>query len=218
MDEEEDLDTWPAFVDVLTAAVMFLVLGFVALTTERIRTNYLLRQQKIDRVRQDELDAATIGGGIRDELGEVLQSVDGAECKRERWEIVCTFKNHLTFAEADWTLRSEAARDLLDRFGKILKRHVDDHKLSKIVVEGHTDPKPMFHRGMTNWELSSARAGHIVRFLRDRAGIPGQSIEAIGLAEFRPPPGASSDEDKRFVAIRLHVDGSRLEREASPGN
>jgi chemotaxis protein MotB len=55
-----------------------------------------------------------------------------------------------------------------------------------IHVEGHTDDKPInTPQYPSNWELSSARAGSIVRLLIDM-GIQSQRLAAIGYAANRP--------------------------------
>ena len=217
MHEEDDLDVWPAFVDVLTSAVMFLVLGFVALAIGQIHAQREKQQREIaarrDRVVRDSERAREVGDPVKIELHGVVSAVDGAGCDRKGWEVVCTFRDRLTFDSGQWVLRSEEPRRLLRAFGKSVKRYIDQDQVSEVIVEGHTDPVPMVTRGMTNWELSSARAGHIVQLLRADAGIPGEKLTALGYAEFKPPEGAITNEQKRFVAIRVKLRGSQLAAE-----
>lgn len=56
-----------------------------------------------------------------------------------------------------------------------------------ITVEGHTDSVPVRRnvRYPSNWELSSARAGSVVRYLQAN-GIRGDRLKAIGYADTRP--------------------------------
>ena len=54
-----------------------------------------------------------------------------------------------------------------------------------IEVEGHTDDIPIGVSYPSNWELSSARASSVVRYLIDR-GIPAERLKASGFAETRP--------------------------------
>lgn len=55
-----------------------------------------------------------------------------------------------------------------------------------ISVEGHTDSLPISNeRFPSNWELSSARAISVVRFLQEQ-GLPQERMRAIGYAETRP--------------------------------
>lgn len=53
-------------------------------------------------------------------------------------------------------------------------------------VDGHTDRRPISTaRFPSNWELSTARALAIVKFLRDQ-GVPAQRLAATGFGEFHP--------------------------------
>ncbi|MFQ5652671.1 MAG: OmpA family protein [bacterium] len=81
---------------------------------------------------------------------------------------------------------SPAGIKVLRRVGDILKKTTD----RRIKVEGHTDNVPI-HRKLrdkfaTNWELSVARATHVVRFLQDEVGINATLLEAAGMGEYRP--------------------------------
>lgn len=53
-------------------------------------------------------------------------------------------------------------------------------------VDGHTDKIPIAtDRYRSNWELSSARAINVVRYLMER-GVPSERLAATGFAEFQP--------------------------------
>lgn len=56
-------------------------------------------------------------------------------------------------------------------------------------VEGHTDSTPISDESAaqfpSNWELSTARATTVVRFLEEN-GIPGQRLAAVGYGQHRP--------------------------------
>jgi len=53
-------------------------------------------------------------------------------------------------------------------------------------VTGHTDRRPIATREFpSNWELSSARAISVVRFLMAN-GLPAERLQAAGMAEFQP--------------------------------
>lgn len=55
-----------------------------------------------------------------------------------------------------------------------------------IEVEGHTDDSPIATAQFpSNWELSSARASNVVRFLITQ-GIDAKKLRAVGLADVRP--------------------------------
>lgn len=69
-------------------------------------------------------------------------------------------------------------------------------------VAGHTDSSRVVtpatqERFPTNWELSTARATNVVRFLEERGKIPGARLGALGFAEFRPTASNASEEGRQ---------------------
>lgn len=85
---------------------------------------------------------------------------------------------------------------VLKRVGDILK----DVKDKKIVVEGHTDNVPISpalkSRFPTNWELSTARAVVVVRYLQEKVGIDPALLWASGVSEYHPVSENSTTEGK----------------------
>jgi chemotaxis protein MotB len=85
--------------------------------------------------------------------------------------------------EADIT---PAGLKILERVGNILKG--TENKI--IRVEGHTDNvaihSKLQEKFPTNWELSTARAINVVRFLQDNTGIEPARLQAIGMSEYHP--------------------------------
>ncbi len=64
-------------------------------------------------------------------------------------------------------------------------------------VDGHTDIKPITNALFaSNWELSSARAISVVRYLIDQ-GVPANRLVAAGFGEFQPIEASDSDEALR---------------------
>jgi chemotaxis protein MotB len=70
-------------------------------------------------------------------------------------------------------------------------------------VEGHTDNVPVTtERYASNWELSSARATAVLRYLVDDGDVDPSTVFAAGYGEFRP------------VASNLTPEGRALNRRA----
>jgi chemotaxis protein MotB len=64
-------------------------------------------------------------------------------------------------------------------------------------VDGHTDIRPILTPEFpSNWELSSARAISVVRYLMEN-GVPANRLVAAGFAEFQPLDAGDSDEALR---------------------
>jgi chemotaxis protein MotB len=87
-------------------------------------------------------------------------------------------------------------KKVLERVGEILKQ-VKDRQIN---VEGHTDNVPISSRLRdkfpTNWELSTARATNVVRYLKEKVGLDPRLLVAGGFAEFRPVEPNDTEEGK----------------------
>ncbi|HEX5100335.1 MAG TPA: OmpA family protein [Polyangiaceae bacterium] len=71
-----------------------------------------------------------------------------------------------------------------------------------IQVGGHTDRTRVVNpetqeRFPTNWELSTARATNVVRFLEERGKVPGARLVATGFAQYRPVAGNASEKERQ---------------------
>lgn len=65
-------------------------------------------------------------------------------------------------------------------------------------IEGHTDNVPIHNsRFASNWELSTARATEIVRFLITEQNFPPERLSAAGYAEFHPVADNLTEEGRR---------------------
>jgi chemotaxis protein MotB len=73
---------------------------------------------------------------------------------------------------------------------QVMAESLKDSKEQDIVVEGHTDDVPISpalqQRFPSNWELSTARAAAVVRFLQEQAGIKPERLSARGYSYYRP--------------------------------
>ncbi|OIQ77896.1 chemotaxis protein LafU [mine drainage metagenome] len=96
------------------------------------------------------------------------------------------------------TLAPEGMR-LLEAISPALRDLPND-----LLVEGHTNTvavRPKFYP--TEWELSSARAVTVVRFLIEQMGISAKRMGATGYADQHPLLPAS---DPRSVSVNRRVD------------
>lgn len=74
------------------------------------------------------------------------------------------------------------AREVLDQLVRLVAK-TDSH----LLVEGHTDNRPIHTtRYPSNWELSTARAVTVVRYLIERGRLPAARLSAAGYADSKP--------------------------------
>ena len=88
-----------------------------------------------------------------------------------------------------------------------------------IRVEGHTDNKPINTVAFySNWELSAARAGSVVRVLQAQ-GVGPERLAVIGYGDTRPVQPNDSDQgrnaNRRVVVVILSTE---LQRQKTPGD
>lgn len=100
----------------------------------------------------------------------------------ERGLVIIISDKDVLFKSGSAELTDEAKK-ILEKVGKLI---VERFAMHIIKVEGHTDSVPITGRYPSNWELSSARASSIVRYLIDRFKIMPNLMAAIGYADTRP--------------------------------
>jgi chemotaxis protein MotB len=87
----------------------------------------------------------------------------------------------ILFNSGDARLLPESM-DVLDRVAKVLANQSGKN----ILVEGHSDSVPIANgKYASNWELSAARAGAVVRFFVDK-GVEPHRLAAVGRADNVP--------------------------------
>lgn len=120
------------------------------------------------------------------------------------------FKDMLTVEVAEQLFFDSGRATLKDSGKAVLKKVADALKSyadKAIRVVGHTDNVPIARslqkRFPSNWELSSARATTVVRFLQE-AGIEPERLVATGRAEYAPV-AANDSEDGRQKNRRIEI-------------
>ena len=75
----------------------------------------------------------------------------------------------------------------------------------EIRVEGHTDDVPIETALFpSNWELSTARATYVIKYLVSKFGFPPNRLSAAGYGEFRPvAPNSTSDGRARNRRVEI---------------
>lgn len=121
-----------------------------------------------------------------------------------RGETVEEITSDLLFAPGSADLTpSGLAR--IDAAAARLRRDFAGHRVR---VEGHTDSQPigpfLRDRFATNWELSTARATTVVRYLQDVHGVDPARIEAVGMGAYAPV-STNDTEDGRSRNRRVRI-------------
>lgn len=137
-----------------------------------------------------------VKGELKNSLEGELSSGDVGIERRGR-ELVVDVADKVLFEVGDAEV-SDRGKDVLKRVAQALakrKEHV-------VQVRGHTDNAAITspttrERFPTNWELSTARATNVVRFLQDSGQIAGQRLMAAGFAQYQPVSSNASEAGRR---------------------
>jgi chemotaxis protein MotB len=124
---------------------------------------------------------------------------------------ITEMKNRLTMTMVDKIIFpsgsaqiSKAGKKVLDKVVSILK----DIKDKRIQIEGHTDNvrivSELKNRYPTNWELSTARATEVVRYLQEHGGIDPSLLSATGYGEHKPV-APNDTEEGRHLNRRIEI-------------
>jgi chemotaxis protein MotB len=109
---------------------------------------------------------------------------DQVRIKELQGQLTVTLIDEIVFSSGSAQMNAKG-RETLEKIIGTLQSVTD----KRIVIRGYTDNEPIGHelrqRYPSNWELSTARASDVVRFLQAK-GIDPMRLEASGFAEYQP--------------------------------
>jgi chemotaxis protein MotB len=109
------------------------------------------------------------------------------------------FQSEVLFPSGSASLTAEglAAMDQIATAIIDLARQIPKEIDWSLQVDGHTDVRPIASREFpSNWELSTARAASVVKYLITR-GVPPNRLVAAGYGEFQPLEEGTTEEQLR---------------------
>jgi chemotaxis protein MotB len=151
------------------------------------------QQQSFQHLKQ-EIDRWSQSHGLASEVETVIQ---------QRGLVIRLLTDKVLFDSGQAELKPQA-QPILGRVAELLRTETHN----PIAVEGHTDDVPITGSVYpTNWELSTARASRVVRFLVG-AGVGAGRLSAAGYADLHPiatnatPDGRSHNRRVEIVLLR----------------
>jgi chemotaxis protein MotB len=119
-----------------------------------------------------------------------LQNVSkGVRVTNSERGLIISFPDTGLFAPCSVELRQEG-KPVLDALGEAMLK-----MSSPVRVEGHTDPHPC-SAWPSNWELSTARACAVIRYLTQHFNFNPARLSAAGYASYRPVDTNDSEEGR----------------------
>ena len=153
-------------------------------------------QNKVIRLLDD--TKKTIETSLKDEIA--AQEIELVELE-DTLKVV--FVDKILFDSGSIDINEKGKKLLL-----VVAESVRGHKDQKVVVEGHTDNRPLGptlkEKFPSNWELSTARAAAVVRFLQKEGRLQPQRLSARGYS-FYQPVASNNTEEGRHQNRRIEI-------------
>lgn len=155
---------------------------------------------RMQQIAQEKERIQKAGGGLRSELKSQIENQD-VTVSEAGDQLVIKLTDRIPLESGQQGLGAQA-REILDKIALALKKFPD----RAARIEGHTDNIPLRPGGRfaSNWELSAARAAEAVRYLQEHGDIPGERLQALGLADTRPIV-SNSTAANRAINRRLEI-------------
>jgi chemotaxis protein MotB len=148
-------------------------------------------QQKDQKISDLERTRAEIENSLKEQIAQKNIKIEEIEGK-----LKVTFVDKILFDSGSTKIKPKGREVLLT-----LADSFQDNKGQSIVVEGHTDNVQigfaLQDRFPTNWELSTARATSVVRFLQEKGNIEPERLTASGFSYFKPVDTNDTDEGRK---------------------
>jgi chemotaxis protein MotB len=196
------INYWPAMIDMLTSMLMFFLLlyfvehRFGARSAELANARH--RQQEFTAIFQDEFRDEIAVGDIRvSEAFQILQ---------------IRFGERVLFRSKRSDLLPQG-ESIMQRLARVLGQAgggMADAMYEQIQIEGHTDDQPLNQADYPhdNWELSTARAMEVLKFLTRRATprLEEARMSVNGYAQTRPVDLERRAPNRR-IELRIYFSG-----------
>lgn len=233
-DQEENNSGSPAwmttFGDMMTLLLVFFVLlySFSVMDLDKFQGFMSALQNQLGVLEGGETirEAPNIEAGQIDEsfaeqlenMSEIMRNMEGyieendlqdrVEIEAKRKGLVISFTGEILYELGRADLRDEG-REVLAMISDNLKDIPND-----IMIEGHTDDLPIrTDEFPSNWELSTARAVNVTKFLIEEQDFMPSRLSAAGYSEYRPVADNSTsegrNENRRVEIVVLNTSYSR---------
>jgi chemotaxis protein MotB len=173
----------------------------------------LVSQEKEAAIAEKERAIAGVKSTYDSLVSELKQEIKQGEVQitQLKDKLTVNMVEKILFDSGSAVIKKNGTR-VLDRVAEILKGLSGQ----QIKVEGHTDNVPigpgLAEKFPTNWELSTARATTVVRYLQGR-GVSPTVLSAEGYADYRPVSPNDTDEGKaknrRIEIVLIPLDAAR---------
>ena len=147
--------------------------------------------QKDEKISDLEKTRREIESNLKDQIAQKDIKIEEIEGR-----LKVTFVDKILFDSGSVTIKDKGQQALLS-LADSFRNNPDQN----IIVEGHTDDMKigpaLQQRFPTNWELSTARATAVVRFLQEKGSIAPERLTASGFSFYKPVAANDTEEGRR---------------------
>jgi len=175
-------------VDIMTLLLVFFILMYASMSN-KVSAQTIAQ----DRIPQKKIiPVSEPDNTLRYDVDNLLQANKALHVRWDQAQPVFVLGEHITFEVGQADLIPDSLSVLND-----LALFIVQHSQYSVIVTGHTDNVPIHtSRFPSNWELSSARAASVVRFLCDH-GVDAGRLYVQGYGEHSPLESNDSEHDRR---------------------
>lgn len=205
-ESEERSERWLiSYADLITTLmVFFLALYVLQLARYRELESKAFEQRTVKQ--QVQASAVAAGDGRREAAKKTLMALLKPLSDSGQIAMVDAAQGLEIAINARILFNSGDARLVPDSFGVLsnVAQVLASHSTRNVLVEGHSDSVPISNaRYASNWEMSSARAGAVVRYFVEK-GVAPHRLSAVGRAD-NDPLVLGSDEAARAANRRVTI-------------
>ncbi|MBC8214004.1 MAG: OmpA family protein [Candidatus Marinimicrobia bacterium] len=204
--EMDDSPRWlMTFADMMTLLFAFFVLLFAMSTLDPVKMSAMADAMDKESGRNKEMEAQPLDSQnqIQQKLKKMIEEMgiqSDAKVTHDARGVALELKGDITFTSGSVELHWKMIEILDELIPKLMS---NDNDLRPIIVEGHSDNEipagDIANKYPTNWELSSARAAIVVRYLVQKNVSSGRLI-ASGYADRWPSQASWQDIRKGVVS------------------
>lgn len=131
---------------------------------------------------------------INKKQSDAFSDVQGVKAEVTDRGLVISLVGNIVFDPASAAIKKESYK-IIDSVGDVIKSKFVHHLIR---VEGHTDNLAIQSAIFpSNWELSSARAASIIRYLITKSSLPANRFSAVGYADSRPLASNATEKGRK---------------------
>jgi len=190
MENKEQLSVWPLMVDMLTSIlIVFILFSFF---------DDLLNRESINQALANARRQVFISAFDQKFSYELDQEQIAREANLNYLKV--TFSDKVLFTTGNYKLNAKGQK-VLDKLAPIIREAQKKENIFGIQVEGHTDDTPLRDRTeypLNNWDLSSARAIDVLRYLSSQHRIPDSIFSANGYGPHKPVDSTNKERNRRI--------------------